>query len=199
MASYHKELLLELKRWSTETLHQWYDRVWSLRIQLQFGREWWAVAGDMGRSWFVNCDISGVGSNDWFRGGKHQKKGREGGGHENDWNKFIFQRNQFWPLDFCSVKLAVGVLAAHGKMLPDLQPGTLPSHPGATNTFDRLPHQLLIMRMTFRSLDSPRTVRSQSAGKILFLSPKLFPQVSPDSTHPLAGHRSLLQVYLHPF
>ena len=64
---------------------------------------------------------------------------------------------------------------------------------------DRLPHQLLIMRMTFRSLDSPRTVRSQSAGKILFLSPKLFPQVSPDSTHPLAGHRSLLQVYLHPF
>ena len=59
---------------------------------------------------------------------------------------------------------------------------------------DRLPHQLLIMRMTFRSLDSPRTVRSQSAGKILFLSPKLFPQVSPDSTHPLAGHRPLLQV-----
>ena len=144
--------------------------------------------------WHLWCGIQWLIS--WW---ETPKKGREGGGHENDWNKFIFQRNQFWPLDFCSVKLAVGVLAAHGKMLPDLQPGTLPSHPGATNTFDRLPHQLLIMRMTFRSLDSPRTVRSQSAGKILFLSPKLFPQVSPDSTHPLAGHRSLLQVYLHPF
>ena len=195
MASYHKELLSELKKDEARRLCiSDNDRVWSLRIQLQFGREWWAVAGDMGRSWFVNCDISGVGSNDWFRGGKHQKRDVKGEDTRMIETSLSFKEINFDPWIFVQSSWQLVFWPPTGKCYQIFSQGPCPP-----TQVDRLPHQLLIMRMTFRSLDSPRTVRSQSAGKILFLSPKLFPQVSPDSTHPLAGHRSLLQVYLHPF
>ena len=67
--------------------------------------------------------------------------------------------------------------------------------PPRYNTLTRLPHQLLLTRAAFRSSDSPRTARSRNAGEIPFLSPTSSPpQVSTNSTHPLAGHRPLLQV-----
>ena len=68
--------------------------------------------------------------------------------------------------------------------------------PPRYNTLTRLPHQLLLTRAAFRSSDSPRTARSRNAGEILLLPPTSSspPQVSTNSTHPLAGHRPLLQV-----
>ena len=68
--------------------------------------------------------------------------------------------------------------------------------PPRYNTLARLPHQLLLTRAAFRSSDSPRTARSRNAGEIPLLSPtsSSSPQVSTNSTHPLAGHRPLLQV-----